>query len=85
MSFAKSFANADSGACIIRFSKDSIDYVAISEERLIRKKFPYTFPIHSIFYCLNYYKINLDDVDLLVSDWIRKKRWFCIWVKRRFF
>ena len=55
----QSFANADSGACIIKFSEDSIDYVAISEERLIRKKFPYTFPIHSIFYCLNYYKIKL--------------------------
>ena len=39
----QSFANADSGACIIKFSKDTVDYVAISEERLIRKKFPYTF------------------------------------------
>ena len=37
------FANQDSGACLLRFSKDGkvLDYMAISEERLIRKKHPY--------------------------------------------
>ena len=35
----QSFANQDSGACIVRFDEDgqTLDYVAISEERLIRK------------------------------------------------
>ena len=40
------FATMDSGACIIQTSgeSDKYEYVAISEERLIRKKHPYTFP-----------------------------------------
>ena len=49
------FANADSGACIIKFSKKTKpEFIAISEERLLRKKYPYTFPVHSILYCLNF-------------------------------
>ncbi len=71
----QSFANADSGACIIKFSNNLVDYVAISEERLVRKKFPYTFPINSISYCLDHFNIELNDIDLLVSDWIREKKW----------
>ena len=44
------FANIDSGACLLRYSADGeiLDYVAISEERLIRKKYPYTFPVQSL-------------------------------------
>ena len=65
------FATMDSGACIIRTKKNSnsYDYVAISEERLIRKKHPYTFPTHSIKYCMDYFKIkSFKEIDLLVSD-----------------
>ena len=72
------FANADSGACIIRTKYDSkdYDYVAISEERLLRKKYPYTFPIHSINYCMERFNIkSLDNIDLLVSDIIREPVW----------
>ena len=49
-----SYANHDTGACIIKFSENSKkkpEYIAISEERLLRIKYPYTFPIHSINYC----------------------------------
>ena len=51
------FASADSGACIIKadYKKKNYEYVAISEERLIRKKYPYTFPLHSIKYCLDHF------------------------------
>ena len=53
-----------------------LDYVAISEERLIRKKYPYTFPIHSILYCLEYFKIkSLKNINYIFSDWIRIKKW----------
>ena len=50
----------DSGACIIKSDGTNkiYDYVAISEERLIRKKHPYTFPLHSIKYCMDYFNIN---------------------------
>ena len=71
------FANADSGACIIKFSKKTKpEFIAISEERLLRKKYPYTFPVHSILYCLNFFNIKeLNDIDFIISDWIRLKRW----------
>ncbi len=70
------FADPDSGASIIKTNGDDYEYVAISEERLIRKKYSYTFPLHSIKYCMEHFKIKaLDDIDLLVSDIIREPRW----------
>tara|TARA_B100000035_G_scaffold312043_1_gene322715 strand:+ start:2580 stop:4820 length:2241 start_codon:yes stop_codon:yes gene_type:complete len=72
------FATMDSGACIIKSDGTNkiYDYVAISEERLIRKKHPYTFPLHSIKYCMDYFNIkSLDEVDLVVSDIIREPVW----------
>ena len=74
----QSYANHDSGASILHYNKkeNKLDYVAISEERLLRKKYPYTFPIHSIDYCLNYFNLkNLKKIDYIFSDWIRVKRW----------
>ena len=73
----QSFANHDSGACIIKFGKKiKPELIAISEERLLRKKYPYSFPIHSILYCMRYFKIkNFSSIDLIVSDWIREKKW----------
>jgi len=73
-----SFANHDSGACIVRFSDDEmVDFVAISEERLIRKKYTYVFPVHSISYCMKHYGLEeLSQIDLIVTDYIRLKRWF---------
>ena len=57
----QSYANHDCGASIVKFNTKSkkIDYVCISEERLIRKKYPYTFPIHSINYCMEYFHCRL--------------------------
>ena len=74
----QSYANHDSGASILHYNKkeNKLDYVAISEERLLRKKYPYTFPIHSIDYCLNYFNLkDLKKIDYIFSDWIRVKRW----------
>ncbi len=75
----QSYANHDSGASIVKLNtkNNSISYVCISEERLIRKKYPYTFPIYSIGYCMEYFGIkNINKIDLLVADWIKIKRWF---------
>ncbi len=74
----QSYANADSGASLVRVNTNTkeIDYVCISEERLIRKKHPYTFPINSIKYCLDYFGLkDLKKIDFLISDWIKIKRW----------
>ena len=73
------YANHDSGAAVIKFSHDGeiLDYVAISEERLIRRKHPYCFPTHSIAYCMDHFGLTkLSEFDLLVTDYIRLKRWF---------
>jgi len=89
----QSYANNDSGACILKFDKkkNKTEYVAISEERLLRKKHPYTFPIHSINYCLDYFKLK----DLKKIDYIKneinsvtlvkrdKQRAFARYIERR--
>ncbi len=74
----QSYANHDCGASIVKYNTKSkkIDYVCISEERLIRKKYPYTFPIHSINYCMEHFKLkNLNRINYIISDWIKIKRW----------
>ena len=73
----QSYANHDSGACILKFGKNiKPEVIAISEERLLRKKYPYTFPLLSILYCMKHFKIkNFRRINLIVSDWIRVKRW----------
>ncbi len=71
------FANYESGASIVRINLKTgdYDYVAISEERLIRQKYNYNFPLHSIDYCLKKFKIKISQVDYLVSDIIRENKW----------
>lgn len=74
----QSYASHDPGACIVKFNlkKNSLEYVAISEERLSRKKYSYSFPILSIKYCLDYFNIkDLSKINLIASDWIREKQW----------
>ena len=44
----QSYASHDSGACIIKFDdkNEFLDFVAISEDRLVRKKYTYAFPVN---------------------------------------
>ena len=74
----QSYASHDSGASILKFSKNKEpEIVAISEERLSRKKYSYSFPTLSIKYCMDYFGLkNLSEIDLVISDCIRKKKWF---------
>ena len=74
----QSYANHDTGASIVSFDTKTkkIDYVCISEERLIRKKYPYSFPIHSINYCMEYFNLkSLNKINYIITDWIKVKRW----------
>jgi carbamoyltransferase len=74
----QSYASHDPGACIVKFNikKNLLEYVAISEERLSRKKYSYSFPTLSIKYCLDYFRLdNLSKINLIASDWIRRKQW----------
>ena len=67
------FASMDSGACILRANTKTkkYDYIAISEERLIIKKYPYTFPLHSIKYCIDHFNLkklsDLPNIEELTS------------------
>tara|TARA_A100001015_G_scaffold321322_1_gene451458 strand:+ start:1771 stop:3981 length:2211 start_codon:yes stop_codon:yes gene_type:complete len=75
----QSYASHDSGACIIKFDNKNkfVDYVAISEDRLVRKKHTYAFPIHSIYSCMKHFNIkSLKDISFLYTDWIKEKKWF---------
>jgi len=54
-----------------------LDYCAISEERLIRIKYTYAFPVHAVGACMDHFGLkSLDEIDLLVTDNIRIRRWF---------
>lgn len=73
----QSYASHDSGASIIEFIENQKPkFIAISEERLSRKKHNYDFPLLSIKYCMDQFNIKkLSDIDCIVTDWIRVKRW----------
>lgn len=74
----QSYANHDAAACILKFDNKGkiLEYVSITEDRLLRKKHTYAFPLNSIMYCLNYFNLkNLKQVDYIFSDWIKIKQW----------
>ena len=73
----QTYASHDSGASIIRFKKgEKPNFIAISEERLSRKKNNYEFPLLSIKYCMDYFNIKkLSQINYIITDWIREKRW----------
>ena len=49
----------DSAACIV---KDGVILAAAQEERFSRNKHDSSFPINSIKYCLDFAKVNIEDV-----------------------
>ena len=74
----QSYANHDAAACILKFDDKGkvLEYVSITEDRLLRKKHTYAFPLNSIMYCLNYFKLkSLKQIDYIFSDWIKIKKW----------
>ena len=73
----QTYASHDSGASIVKFIENQKpEFIAISEERLSRKKLNYDFPLLSIKYCMDHFNIKkLSDIDCIVTDWIRMERW----------
>ena len=75
----QSYASHDSGACIIKFDNKSkfLDFVAISEDRLVRKKHTYAFPLNSIYQCMLYFNLKkMSEISWIYSDWIKEPKWF---------
>jgi carbamoyltransferase len=66
----------NTGAALIRHQKEKTEFVFISEERLDRIKDSRNFPRLSIKACLKEFKLDsLNQVDLVVIDYIRNKDW----------
>jgi len=75
----QSYASHDSGACIIKFDDKNkfLDFVAISEDRLVRRKHTYAFPLHSIYQCMLHFNLKkLSEISYVYSDWIKEPKWF---------
>ena len=75
----QSYASHDSGACIIKFDNDNkfLDFVAVSEDRLVRQKYTYSFPLHSIYQCMLHFNLKeLSEISYVYSDWIKEPKWF---------
>ena len=74
----QSYASHDSGACIIKFDDKNkfLDFVAISEDRLVRKKHTYAFPLNSIYQCMLHFNLKkLSEISYVYSDWIKEPKW----------
>ena len=70
------FARYESSFAIIddQQSANSLTYYTIDEERLLREKHTYTFPLLAMDYCLDQAGIsNLSKVDLVVTDYSRRQ------------
>jgi carbamoyltransferase len=66
----------DTGAAIILDNSNGFEICMISEERLDRVKDSRAFPSKAINQCLNFAgDINIEDVDLVVLDYIRTRDW----------
>lgn len=68
------FARYDSSFAIIRDYEDgsNLDYITIDEERLLRKKNSFSFPLLSMQYCFDYFGIkSFDEIDYVVTDYSR--------------
>jgi carbamoyltransferase len=66
----------NTGAALIRSEGAKTDIVFISEERLNRVKDSRAYPEKAIYACLNEFGLKtIDEVDLVVMDYIRDKNW----------
>ena len=70
------YCSHDPGCAIIRTDGKEIDLAYAEEGFLSRKKKSYQFPIRSLNYCLDFFKITLSDVDILMLDYMDHKRNF---------
>jgi len=70
------YCSHDPGAALVRIDDNNFDYIFAEEGFLSRTKKSYQFPIRSLNYCLDYYGIKIDDVDIFVFDYMDNKRTF---------
>ncbi len=70
------YCSHDPGVALVRIEDDNLDYIFSEEGFLSRRKKSYHFPIRSMNYCLEYYDISIDQVDVFILDYMDRKRVF---------
>lgn len=70
------YCSHDPGCALVRHDGTNTDLIFAEEGFLSRKKKSYHFPIRSMKYCLDYFGISIDDVDIFVLDHMDYKRDF---------
>ena len=70
------YCSHDPACALIKVENSSIDYIIADEGFLSRKKKSYQFPLRSMQYCLDYFSIKIEDLDLMTLDYMDFKRSF---------
>ena len=70
------FCSHDPGCALIKYENKKIETIFKEEGFLSRKKKSYQFPLRSIKYCLDYFSISLNDIDVMMLDYMDQKRYF---------
>ena len=64
------YCSHDPACALIKVENSSIDYIIADEGFLSRKKKSYQFPLRSMQYCLDYFSIKIEDLDLMTLDYM---------------
>lgn len=70
------YCSHDSACALMRVDNNKIDLIFAEEGFLSRKKTNYQFPLRSMKYCLDHFGIKIDDIDVLMLDYMDEKRTF---------
>jgi len=70
------YCSHDPGAALIRIENNNMEYIFAEEGFLSRRKKSYHFPIRSINYCLEYFGISIEQVDVFMLDYMDNQRIF---------
>lgn len=68
------YCSHDPACCIVRLKGNKLDLISAEEGFLSRKKKSYHFPIRSMKYCLDYFDISIDNIDVLMLDFMDEER-----------
>ena len=68
------YCSHDPACCIVRLEGNKLDLISAEEGFLSRKKKSYHFPIRSMKYCLDYFDISIDNIDVLMLDFMDEER-----------
>ena len=68
------YCSHDPACCVVRLEGNKLELISAEEGFLSRKKKSYHFPIRSMKYCLDYFDISIDNIDVLMLDFMDEER-----------